>query len=75
MPRFDPVSMLRVLERHQVDYILIGGLAATLHGSPLRTGDVDICPRAELDNLERLAAALTEMEARIRQVLGPSVFV
>jgi hypothetical protein len=72
MPRFDPVSMLRVLERHQVDYILIGGLAATLHGSPLRTGDVDICPGAELDNLERLAAALTEMEARIRSADAPS---
>ena len=58
--------MLRVLERHHVDYVLIGGLAATLHGSPLRTGDADICPGAELDNLERLAAALTETGAKIR---------
>lgn len=44
LPRFDPEAMLRVLTDHQVRYVLIGGLAATLHGSPVRTGDADICP-------------------------------
>jgi hypothetical protein len=71
MPRFDPVSMLSVLERNQVDYVLIGGLAATLHGSPLRTGDANICPASDPDNLERLAAALVEMGAKIRSVDAP----
>ena len=61
MPRFDPESMLRVLEAHSVDYVLIGGLAATLHGSPLRTGDADICPATKLQNLQRLAAALVDI--------------
>jgi hypothetical protein len=42
------------------------GLAATLHGSPLRTGDADVCPARDADNLERLARALAEMQARIR---------
>jgi hypothetical protein len=65
MPRFQPEEMIRVLGRHRVDYVLIGGLAATLHGSPLRTGDADICPDSNRENLERLAAALVEMEARI----------
>ena len=45
---------------------MIGGIAATLHGSNLRTGDVDICPPRDPENLTRLAAALQEMEARIR---------
>jgi hypothetical protein len=58
--------MLRTLERHGVRYVLIGGLAATLHGSPLRTGDADICPARDPENIERLAAALRELQARIR---------
>jgi len=71
MSRFDPVSMLSVLERNQVDYVLIGGLAATLHGSPLRTGDADICPASDDENLERLASALIDLEAKIRSVDAP----
>lgn len=57
--------MFRILARHDVRYVLIGGLAATLHGSPLTTGDVDICPCVDRNNLERLAAALDELKARI----------
>ncbi len=55
-----------MLARHRVEYVLIGGLAATLHGSNLRTGDAYICPAREETNLERLAAALADLEARIR---------
>ncbi len=66
MPRFQPEEILRALERHAVRYIVIGGIAATLHGSPLRTGDLDICPARDRDNLERLAAALAEIRARVR---------
>src|SRR5262245_50839718 len=54
------------LQRHGVRYVLIGGLAAVLQGSPLPTLDADICPSGEADNLQRLAAALAELEARIR---------
>jgi hypothetical protein len=54
------------LNRHGVRYVLIGGVAATLHGSPLRTGDTDVCPDLRPDNLERLAVALNELKARIR---------
>ena len=71
MPRFDPTSILELLERHGVQYVLIGGLAATLHGSPLRTGDADICPASDHENLERLAAALNEMGAKIRSIDVP----
>jgi len=72
VPRFQPEEILRVLEYHEVRYVLIGGLAATLHGSPLRTGDADICPAREPKNLERLAAALRSIEARIRATDAPS---
>jgi hypothetical protein len=63
---FDPVEILRVLDTHGVRYVLIGGLAATLYGSPHVTFDVDITPEAEEGNLRRLAAALDDLDARIR---------
>jgi hypothetical protein len=54
------------LERHGVRYVVIGGLAGILHGSPQVTFDADICPERNNANLERLAAALREMGARVR---------
>ena len=60
-----------MLGRHGVQYVLIGGLAAVLHGSPLPTLDADICPSRAPDNLERLAGALIEIDARIRSVDTP----
>jgi len=63
---FDPERLLAVLHRHQVDFVLIGGLAAVAHGSPLPTTDVDVTPDREPANLDRLADALIELRARIR---------
>jgi len=63
---FDPDLLLQVLHRHEVRYVLIGGLAAALRGSATPTFDVDIMPAAGADNLARLSAALTELDARIR---------
>ncbi len=71
VPRFQPEAMLRTLEADGVRYVLSGGLAATLHGSPLRTGDADICPARDPENLERLAQALRQMDAKIRSADAP----
>lgn len=68
---FDPARLLEVLDRHDVEYVLIGGLAGALHGSPAATNDADICPARIPDNLSRLAAALVELEARIRTESEP----
>lgn len=65
---FDPVAALRILAAHRVDFVLIGGVAARLWGSPTVTRDVDICHAREPANLERLAAALKEMRATLRGV-------
>ncbi len=56
-------GILRKLAEHDVRYVLIGALAATFHGSPLRTDDVDICPDPTESNLERLGRALMELGA------------
>jgi hypothetical protein len=71
LPRFQPEELLRTLERFGVRYVVIGGVGATLHGSPLPTRGADICPSTEAGNLERLAAALREIEARIRTADAP----
>ncbi len=61
--RFDPARILGILDRHRVRYVLIGGLAATLHGFPTATFDIDLAPEQSRENIERLAAALTELDA------------
>jgi hypothetical protein len=63
---FQPQSVIRLLGRHRVRYVLIGGLAAVTHGSPLVTQDVDICYARDDRNLQRLAAALKEIHAVLR---------
>ena len=63
---FRPEEILEALQRHEVEYVLIGGLAAAVRGSPYPTADVDITPAADRENLGRLAAALTELGAKLR---------
>lgn len=63
---FRPQEILQVLATHDVHYVLIGGLAATLHGSPHLTQDVDITPERERQNLGRLSAALRDLHAKVR---------
>jgi len=63
---FRPREMLATLESHGVRYMVIGGLAAALHGSAHVTFDVDITPASDGDNRQRLLGALREMKARVR---------
>jgi hypothetical protein len=65
---FDPLGALQVLLRHDVRFVVIGGVAARLWGSPTMTNDVDICYDRDPANLERLAAALVDLHARLRGV-------
>jgi hypothetical protein len=68
---FDPECLIRVLGDHAVDYVLIGGLAAVLHGSTAMTNDADIVPANEPTNLERLSDALRALDARLRSPASP----
>jgi len=73
---YQPDQLLEVLERYGVRYIVIGGLAAELRGSPYITRDVDVTPSRDRANLRRLAAALRELNAALRVpgVQGPVEF-
>lgn len=66
MAEFDPRAIFDVLERHGIRYVVIGGVAAILHGAAHVTTDVDVVPQDARDNLERLSDALNEIHARIR---------
>lgn len=61
----DPERIVRTLAGHGVRYVMIGALAARLQGFPRLTADADITPDRSRDNLEKLAAALVELEARV----------
>lgn len=63
---YRPDQILEVLERFDVRYVVIGGLAAEIHGSPYITRDVDVTPARNRENFSKLAAALTELEAKLR---------
>ena len=66
MKPFDPLGALRTLLAYKVDFVVIGGLAARLHGSPTVTDDLDVCHARSQTNLKRLARALGEMDATLR---------
>jgi hypothetical protein len=66
--RFDAGELVRILQRHRVDFVIIGGIAGQLWGSATITQDLDICYAREKTNLENLAAALRELKAKLRGV-------
>lgn len=66
MSAFRPDEVIRILHEHHVRFVLIGGLAATLHGSAHPTFDIDITPDESPENLQRLSAALRALDARVR---------
>ena len=68
---FDPERMLAALARQEVRFVLIGGMAAILHGDVGVTVDIDIVPGRSSANLERLALALRDLGARIRTEAEP----
>jgi predicted nucleotidyltransferase len=64
-PELDPQAVLEAFRRHDVRFVVIGGFAAVIHGSPYVTGDIDIVPQATVENLDRLSDALDELHARV----------
>jgi hypothetical protein len=62
----DPERLLRMLVEHEVEFCVIGAVAAWLQGNPTVTLDLDVMPRRDLDNADRLAAALNSLGVRPR---------
>jgi hypothetical protein len=64
-PEFRPEALLAALDARGVRYVLIGGFAAVIHGSPYVTTDLDVVPDADADNVARLSDALRDVHARV----------
>jgi hypothetical protein len=60
----DVRGLLAVLDRFGVEYVVTGSVAALLVGVEVEPGDLDVTPAREPENLERLARALADLEAR-----------
>jgi hypothetical protein len=61
----DAEQIFATLEKHGVEYVVIGGLAVQVHGHVRTTNDIDVIPRPSPENLDRLAAALNELDAKV----------
>jgi hypothetical protein len=65
-PLLDRDRIIECLSRHRVEYLLVGGIAAQMHGAIRPTGDFDSLPATSKENLDRLASAMRELDARLR---------
>ena len=53
-------ELLELLNAHEVDYLIVGGYALALHGSPRFTGDLDIYLSTHHDNARKVLSVLNE---------------
>lgn len=87
--KFEPGTIFGILHRHEVKFVVIGGLAAAAAGAPWTTFDADIIIDLSEENLAALACALEELSAeydtphsppivpdlkRLRALEGPQLF-
>lgn len=66
----DLEGLLRALCEQGVEFIVVGGAAAVLHGAPTTTRDLDIVPEQSEPNLERLMEVLRARQALVRDPAG-----
>ncbi len=66
MPEGKLVAALRRFCEGEVEFILVGGLAAALSGSPIHTLDIDLVYSPEAENINRLLVVLQSMDAVFR---------
>jgi hypothetical protein len=72
---FKPLQLLQLLTAKGVDFVLIGGYAAVLHGSPRVTQDLDVCYATEPANLRILGSVLVDLRARLYGIKEDVPFV
>lgn len=65
-PQLRLPQLMETLDRHAVDFIVIGGIAGIIHGSAYPTYDFDVLYARDERNLERMAAALQELGVTLR---------
>jgi hypothetical protein len=64
-PDLRPEELIAALSTRAVQFLVVGGIGAQLHGAKRATMDLDVCVPWTRQNFERLAAVLNELEARL----------
>ncbi len=66
MPPTSPdfYRIMSTLSRHDVEFILVGGVCAVLHGAPVSMFDIELVHARTGENIARLLAALEEREQK-----------
>ncbi|MFL5451211.1 MAG: hypothetical protein ACJ78V_04825 [Myxococcales bacterium] len=59
-------KIVELLSSHEIEFIVVGGLAAIVHGSPRLTQDVDVVYSRSAENLQRIVDALRPHEPYLR---------
>jgi hypothetical protein len=67
-------DLLKRLNDHGVEYVLVGGMAANVHGSSITTMDCDIVVALGSENLSKLALALAPLSPTFRHKIPPQSF-
>ncbi len=67
IPNFDFPEILQTFAKHKVDFIVVGGVCAVLHGAPVYTFDLDLVHSRSTENLDLLLQALHELDAYFRE--------
>jgi len=62
-PAPDFLAILQTLAKHEVEFIIVGGVGAVLQGAPIATFDLDLVHSRNPVNIHRLIGALRELEA------------
>lgn len=71
MPRpatADLEALIRELVAAGIEFVIVDGAAAVIHGAPITTQDLDIVPKLDAAGLDKLLAVLTSLDARFRPV-------
>ena len=67
-PPLDVDRIVGTFRRHEVDFVVIGGIAVLAHGHPRATFDLDFVADLATDNMLKLADALRELGAQMRRM-------
>lgn len=68
-------DILEVLQSNKVEFVVIGGVAAVLHGSAQFTQDLDICYNRTAENFQKLVMALSPLHPKLRNAPSDLPFI
>jgi predicted nucleotidyltransferase len=66
MQELNLIAALQDLRKREIQFIIVGGLAAVLNGAPVQTYDIDLVYSREAENIDRLLKFLADVDAIFR---------